>query len=176
MGVPPPPPPEPPKMEAKGEAKAAKTAPKEEAKAAGKEAESSKGKSAIDALGRFFGAKVKRASVDASVEASICWVGGGIWAAGGCQTSPRASSAAGGCAAALLLPVTNKSWFVFKPLLLVPAFTARRRCWRSCYFQSSFFFFVRVWRIFKVAAPVAAHRLNSGVHANLTSSMKMLTC
>lgn len=86
-------------MEAKGEAsaKAAKAAPKEEAKAAGKEAESSKAKSARDALGWFFGAKVKRASVDASMDASmdasICW-GGGVWVAGGCQTSPRASSAA----------------------------------------------------------------------------------
>lgn len=51
-------------METKGEtsAKAGKTAPKEEPKAAVKEAEPSKGKSAKDAFGKFFRAKVKRAS------------------------------------------------------------------------------------------------------------------
>ncbi|XP_029974839.1 breast carcinoma-amplified sequence 1 isoform X2 [Salarias fasciatus] len=61
MSIPPPPPPEPPKLEVKGEpsAKAAKPSPKEEPKAAAKEAESSKGKSAKDALSSFFRQKVR---------------------------------------------------------------------------------------------------------------------
>lgn len=59
MSIPPPPPPEPPKVEIKGEpaAKPVKTTPKEEPKAAAKEAES-KGKSAKDALSKFFRPKV----------------------------------------------------------------------------------------------------------------------
>ncbi|XP_070766662.1 breast carcinoma-amplified sequence 1 isoform X2 [Enoplosus armatus] len=56
MSIPPPPPPEPPKMEIKGEpaAKTMKPTPKEEPKAAAKAPESSKGKSAKDALSKFF--------------------------------------------------------------------------------------------------------------------------
>ncbi|XP_041860830.1 breast carcinoma-amplified sequence 1 isoform X4 [Melanotaenia boesemani] len=56
MPIPPPPPPEPPKMEVKGEAaaKPAKLTAKEEAKAAAKEPEPAKGKSAKDALSKFF--------------------------------------------------------------------------------------------------------------------------
>ncbi|XP_069567020.1 breast carcinoma-amplified sequence 1 isoform X10 [Brachyistius frenatus] len=60
MSIPPPPPPEPPKMEIKGEpaAKPAKATPKEEPKAAAKQPESPKGKSAKDALSKFFRPKV----------------------------------------------------------------------------------------------------------------------
>lgn len=43
-------------------------------------------------------------------------------------------------------------------------------------FPKQLLFCVRVCRIFKVAAPVAVHRLTSSVHAKITSSMKMLTC
>ena len=127
MSVPPPPPPEPPKMETKGEtsAKAAKTAPKEDP--AVKQAEP-KGKSAKDAFGKLFRAKVHRAPrcvLDSIVE----W----IWAPSGCQTSWDGSFAAGGWSVALALPVTNKSWFVFRPQhFLVSALTTRRRCrWSS---------------------------------------------
>ncbi|XP_069567011.1 breast carcinoma-amplified sequence 1 isoform X2 [Brachyistius frenatus] len=61
MSIPPPPPPEPPKMEIKGEpaAKPAKATPKEEPKAAAKQPESPKGKSAKDALSKFFRPKVQ---------------------------------------------------------------------------------------------------------------------
>ncbi|XP_068997900.1 breast carcinoma-amplified sequence 1 isoform X8 [Embiotoca jacksoni] len=60
MSIPPPPPPEPPKMEIKGEpaAKPAKATPKEEPKAAAKQPESPKGKSAKDALSKFFRPKI----------------------------------------------------------------------------------------------------------------------
>ncbi|XP_069567014.1 breast carcinoma-amplified sequence 1 isoform X5 [Brachyistius frenatus] len=61
MSIPPPPPPEPPKMEIKGEpaAKPAKATPKEEPKAAAKQPESPKGKSAKDALSKFFRPKIE---------------------------------------------------------------------------------------------------------------------
>ncbi|XP_041860831.1 breast carcinoma-amplified sequence 1 isoform X5 [Melanotaenia boesemani] len=71
MPIPPPPPPEPPKMEVKGEAaaKPAKLTAKEEAKAAAKEPEPAKGKSAKDALSKFFRPKMVEAVPQPVVEA-----------------------------------------------------------------------------------------------------------
>ncbi|XP_028266135.1 breast carcinoma-amplified sequence 1 isoform X9 [Parambassis ranga] len=72
MSVPPPPPPEPPKLETKAEAaaKPVKPAPKEEPKAAAKEAESSKGKSAKDALSKLFRPKKVDPSKSGTLEAA----------------------------------------------------------------------------------------------------------
>ncbi|KAF7669485.1 hypothetical protein LDENG_00189560 [Lucifuga dentata] len=71
MSIPPPPPPEPPKLEIKGEpaAKPVKPTPKEEPKAAAKESES-KGKSAKDALSKFFRPKKVDASKIGTLEAA----------------------------------------------------------------------------------------------------------
>ncbi|XP_069567019.1 breast carcinoma-amplified sequence 1 isoform X9 [Brachyistius frenatus] len=72
MSIPPPPPPEPPKMEIKGEpaAKPAKATPKEEPKAAAKQPESPKGKSAKDALSKFFRPKKVDPSKAGTLEAA----------------------------------------------------------------------------------------------------------
>ncbi|XP_041860832.1 breast carcinoma-amplified sequence 1 isoform X6 [Melanotaenia boesemani] len=72
MPIPPPPPPEPPKMEVKGEAaaKPAKLTAKEEAKAAAKEPEPAKGKSAKDALSKFFRPKKVDPSKAGTLEAA----------------------------------------------------------------------------------------------------------
>ncbi|MED6244762.1 hypothetical protein ATANTOWER_023617 [Ataeniobius toweri] len=72
MPAPPPPPPEPPKLETKGEpaAKAVKPTQKEEPKASAKEAESSKGKSAKDALSKFFRPKKVDPSKAGTLEAA----------------------------------------------------------------------------------------------------------